>query len=61
MTHPHTTATDMTSLMTPINEAHGVRADSALLERALRELLIEKNTHGCRDSASDRGIGISDT
>ncbi len=27
----------------PVNETHGVRADSALLERALRELLIEKN------------------
>ncbi len=26
-----------------VNEAHGVRPDSALLERALRELLIEKN------------------
>ena len=26
----------------PVNEAHGVREDSVLLERALRELLIEK-------------------
>ena len=26
----------------PVNEAHGVRPESALLERALRELLIEK-------------------
>lgn len=27
----------------PVNEAHGVRPESVLLERALRELLIEKN------------------
>ena len=27
----------------PVNEAHGARPESVLLERALRELLIEKN------------------
>lgn len=33
----------------PINEAHGVRPDLALLERALRELLIEKNVLSAAD------------
>jgi nitrile hydratase len=33
----------------PVNEAHGVRPDSALLERALRELLIEKNVFTAAD------------
>jgi nitrile hydratase alpha subunit len=33
----------------PVNEAHGVRPDSALLERALRELLIEKNVVSASD------------
>ena len=32
-----------------VNEAHGVRPDSALLERALRELLIEKNVFTAAD------------
>ncbi len=32
-----------------VNEAHGVRPDSALLERALRELLIEKNVFSAAD------------
>jgi nitrile hydratase len=33
----------------PVNEAHGVRPDSALLERALRELLIEKDVFTAAD------------
>jgi hypothetical protein len=33
----------------PVNESHGVRPDSALLERALRELLIEKNVFTASD------------
>jgi len=33
----------------PVDESHGVRADSALLERALRELLIEKNVFAAAD------------
>ena len=33
----------------PVNEAHGVRPDSALLERVLRELLIEKNIFTATD------------
>ena len=33
----------------PVNEAHGVRPESALLERALRELLIEKNIFTAAD------------
>jgi len=33
----------------PVNESHGVRPDSALLERALRELLIEKNIFTAAD------------
>lgn len=33
----------------PVNEAHGVRPDSALLERALRELLIENNVFTAAD------------
>ena len=33
----------------PVNEAHGVSEESALLERALRELLIEKNVFGADD------------
>ena len=32
-----------------VNEAHGVRPESALLERALRELLIEKNVFTAAD------------
>ena len=33
----------------PVNEAHGVRPESAALERALRELLIEKNVFTAAD------------
>jgi hypothetical protein len=33
----------------PVNEAHGVRPESARLERALRELLIEKNVFTAAD------------
>jgi nitrile hydratase len=33
----------------PVNEAHGVTPESALLERALRELLIEKNVFTADD------------
>jgi nitrile hydratase alpha subunit len=33
----------------PVDEAHGVRPESALLERALRELLIEKNVFTAAD------------
>lgn len=33
----------------PVNEAHGVRPESALLERALRELLIEKKVFTAAD------------
>ena len=33
----------------PVNEAHGVRPESALLERALRELLIEKSVFTAAD------------
>jgi nitrile hydratase len=33
----------------PVNEAHGVRPESALLERALRELLIEKSIFTAAD------------
>jgi nitrile hydratase alpha subunit len=33
----------------PVNEAHGVRPESALLERALRELLIEKGVFTAAD------------
>ena len=33
----------------PVNEAHGVSEESVLLERALRELLIEKNVFGADD------------
>jgi nitrile hydratase alpha subunit len=33
----------------PVNESHGVRPESALLERALRELLIEKNIFTAAD------------
>jgi nitrile hydratase len=41
--HPHDAA------HSPVNEAHGVRPESALLERALRELLIEKNVFSAAD------------
>jgi nitrile hydratase len=33
----------------PVNESHGVRGDSAALERALRELLIEKGVFTAED------------
>src|SRR3954465_4988450 len=33
----------------PVNESHGVNAESALLERATRELLIEKNVFSADD------------
>jgi nitrile hydratase len=33
----------------PVEEAHGVKPESALLERALRELLIEKNVFSADD------------
>ena len=33
----------------PVNEAHGVRPESALLERALRELLIERKVFTAAD------------
>ena len=33
----------------PVNESHGVSAESALLERAMRELLIEKNVFTADD------------
>jgi nitrile hydratase len=45
MTHEHTHAQHDHGgePHAPVSEAHGVRPDSALLERALRELLIENN------------------
>ena len=44
--HDHSDAHDPHA---PVNEAHGVSEESALLERALRELLIEKNVFGADD------------
>ncbi len=44
--HPHHDGNDHANgdnPHAPVSEAHGVRPESALLERALRELLIEKN------------------
>ena len=41
--HPHHAHGHDHDPHAPVNEAHGVRPESARLERALRELLIEKN------------------
>ena len=41
--HPHHDHGHAFDPHAPVGESHGVRPDSALLERALRELLIEKN------------------
>ena len=41
--HPHHDHGHDHDAHAPVNEAHGVRPESARLERALRELLIEKN------------------
>ena len=47
-THPHDHG-HAHDAHAPVNEAHGVRPESALLERALRELLIEKNIFTAAD------------
>jgi nitrile hydratase len=47
--HPHGDHGHAVDPHAPVNEAHGVRPESALLERALRELLIEKNVFTAAD------------
>jgi nitrile hydratase len=48
--HPHDHAhDDGHDPHAPVDEAHGVKPESALLERALRELLIEKNVFSADD------------
>ena len=47
--HTHHDHGDAHDPHVPVNEAHGVSEESALLERALRELLIEKNVFGADD------------
>ena len=47
--HTHHDHGDAHDPHAPVNEAHGVSEESALLERALRELLIEKNVFGADD------------
>src|SRR6185436_88097 len=47
--HTHHDHSDAHDPHAPVNEAHGVSEESALLERALRELLIEKNVFGADD------------
>lgn len=47
--HPHPDHGRDRDPHAPVNESHGVRPDSALLERALRELLIEKNVFSATD------------
>ena len=47
--HPHHDHDGAHDPHAPVNEAHGVTPESALLERALRELLIEKNIFSADD------------
>ena len=47
--HPHSHDDHGRDPHAPVNEAHGVRPESALLERALRELLIEKKIFSAAD------------
>jgi len=47
--HPHHDHGHAHDPHAPVNESHGVRPESALLERALRELLIEKNVFTAAD------------
>lgn len=47
--HPHEDHGHADDPHAPVGEAHGVRAESALLERALRELLIEKGVFTAAD------------
>jgi len=47
--HTHHDHGDAHDPHAPVNEAHGVSEESTLLERALRELLIEKNVFGADD------------
>lgn len=47
--HPHHDHDGTHDPHAPVNEAHGVTPESALLERALRELLIEKNVFSADD------------
>lgn len=47
--HPHHEHGHAHDPHAPVNESHGVRPDSALLERALRELLIEKKVFTAAD------------
>jgi nitrile hydratase len=47
--HPHSHDDHGGDPHAPVNEAHGVRPELALLERALRELLIEKKIFSAAD------------
>ena len=47
--HTHHDHGDAHDPHAPVNEAHGVSEESTLLERALRELLIEKNVFSADD------------
>lgn len=47
--HPHPHHDGDHDPHAPVNEAHGVRPESALLERALRELLIDKGVFTAAD------------
>jgi len=47
--HDHGHAHDAHDPHAPVNEAHGVAEESALLERALRELLIDKGVFTAED------------
>ena len=47
--HPHHDHVHADDPHAPVGEAHGVRPESALLERALRELLIEKSVFTAAD------------